>query len=1134
MFFQKFTRRNSRRPKFFPIGRSLRYESMEGRLVLSASGFSGNECAPELNDGGLDAIIPSQNFSPQTEIAFEFNAADVVNDGGAGATAVEDIRFALDPDIGTRTNGATPAGATLNFNDQGTTDIADDRWEFSWTPDVDQVGTFRLFLIATDDGGTDNVPLSDVYAFNLDIDNRPTVDLNGDNDSGIDFGPVAFTEADDSVPVSLVDDDLSIPFADNDMVASATVQLVDPQADGLEVLGITAGASLVVDDSTPGQLVITVDGGGLADKSVFEDALRTLTYHNTSDNPAATRTINVTINDGTADSAAAVTTVDITATNDRPNLTLNGNPADAMVGVEYVLQLMATDPDGGDLLTFRLVSGPAGAVISPLPAGGSDTTEQISEGQDGFYRAEIRWTPTAEQGDDSPFEFLVVATDTGGLVDSKVYEVAVANQNPVANEDPAPQDDPIIVDEDAGDTAIGDILANDTDADGDSFTVHSVTAGGSTFDVGVAFTHPNSGAEILVAANGQVNYNPNGQFENLSWNQSAEDSFQYTIIDEQNNESAPATVTITINGSNDAPTATNTVPEFRISEDAGATILDLTALLMGLEDVDAGDTHSVVAAPDNPTEGGLFALDGNLTFDPNGEFQVGNGAEQTIDFQVTLRDNSDEMSEVTVDARIIIEGVNEAPTAVNDADYDTDEDSTLTVDTRETGILANDTDDADNAGLTVAEVNGDSANVGAPIVVSDGDGRIGQLTVNSDGTFTFAPGNDFDALPQGQSSQVTFTYRASDGAAENDQSNEATVTITVDGLNDAPVAANVGTAAVEDGPAVNSNFNALDADEGEMANLTFEVLSQPTEGMVTNNNDGTFDFDPLDDFQDLAEGVTRQVTFNYRAVDPQTVASDEAMATITVTGVNDAPQFDLNEQDGLASTMPTGSLQAPKVIAVELDLTSTDPNVFSLNMLDIPNFTSDVDGDNFGISLAEGDNGGTPFRNANRPILNASSQLVWTPTAEDIGEGYVIRVQAQDQPAMGGALSDSFDIVVSVSTGNPSVMSVSNIDVSLADSEINILFDEAMGASALTTSNYTLSTVDGTVPVDTDVSILSATENGADGVILELSDATINDLSNDGVTKLKLTFSPLISDLGGNGLSGDLEFEVDLLLGQAN
>ena len=43
---------------------------------------------------------------------------------------------------------------------------------------------------------------------------------------------------------------------------------------------------------------------------------------------------------------------------------------------------------------------------------------------------------------------------------------------------------------------------------------------------------------------------------------------------------------------------------------------------------------------------------------------------------------------------------------------------------------------------------------------------------------------------------------------------------------------------------------------------------------MVNNNDGTFTFDPGTDFQDLALGETRDVTFTYTATDDSGAGND--------------------------------------------------------------------------------------------------------------------------------------------------------------------------------------------------------------------------------------------------------------------
>ena len=61
------------------------------------------------------------------------------------------------------------------------------------------------------------------------------------------------------------------------------------------------------------------------------------------------------------------------------------------------------------------------------------------------------------------------------------------------------------------------------------------------------------------------------------------------------------------------------------------------------------------------------------------------------------------------------------------------------------------------------------------------------------------------------------------------------------------------------------SFVVDDVDDTDLH--TFDITNAPAEGSVANNGNGTFTFDPGADFQDLAEGETRVVSFDYKATD---------------------------------------------------------------------------------------------------------------------------------------------------------------------------------------------------------------------------------------------------------------------------
>jgi len=117
---------------------------------------------------------------------------------------------------------------------------------------------------------------------------------------------------------------------------------------------------------------------------------------------------------------------------------------------------------------------------------------------------------------------------------------------------------------------------------------------------------------------------------------------------------------------------------------------------------------------------------------------------------------------------------NRAPVAAADP-YSMEEDGVLTV--APDGVLANDTD-ADGDPLSAVLV-------GLP--------ANGTLDLNADGSFTYTPNLNFNGSD-------SFIYKANDGTVD---SNLATVTITVNPVNDAPIAVPGGPYVVEEGGQLN-------------------------------------------------------------------------------------------------------------------------------------------------------------------------------------------------------------------------------------------------------------------------------------------------------------------------------------------
>ena len=272
-------------------------------------------------------------------------------------------------------------------------------------------------------------------------------------------------------------------------------------------------------------------------------------------------------------------------------------------------------------------------------------------------------------------------------------------------------------------------------------------------------------------------------------------------------------------------------------------------------DLDAdGDalTASLVAG-EGPTNGALdLNADGTFTYTPKLNFHG------TDAFMYQVSDGKGGTATATV--TIGVASVNDAPVATDDPSYSVAEDQPLTT-TAASGVLANDSD-VDDAELTAELVNGPSS---------------GELSLNADGSFTYTPNANFNGTD-------SFQYRASDGSLG---SNTATVTISVTGVNKAPVAVDdAGYSVAEDqtlttAPTAGVLANDSDSDGDALGAELIEGPAPAVTASFTLNPNGTFSFQPVPEFF----GTT---TFTYRATDG-TAVSGSATVTITVTAVNDAP-----------------------------------------------------------------------------------------------------------------------------------------------------------------------------------------------------------------------------------------------------
>ena len=427
----------------------------------------------------------------------------------------------------------------------------------------------------------------------------------------------------------------------------------------------------------------------------------------------------------------------------------------------------------------------------------------------------------------------------------------------IGNNPPTAADDTAETDEDTAVTT-GDVLANDSDPDGDTLSVDSVDTTGTK-------------GSVTDNGDGTFTYDPNGQFEDLDDGDQETDSFSYTVSD-GNGGTATATVTVTINGvtdqvENQPPTAEDDAAE--TDEDTSATTGDVLA-----NDSDPdGDTLSVDSVDTTGTKGSVTDNgDGTFTYDPNGQFEdLNDGDQETDSFSYTVSDGNGGTATATV--TVTINGVtdqveNQPPTAEDDA-AETDEDTSVT-----TGdVLANDSD-PDGDTLSVDSV--------------DTTGTKGSVTDNGDGTFTYDPNGQFEDLNDGDQETDSFSYTVSDG---NGGTATATVTVTINGVtdqveNNPPTAEDDAAETDEDTSVTTGDVLANDSDpDGDTLSVD-SVDTTGTKGTVTDDGDGTFTYDPNGQFEDLNDGDQETDSFSYTVSDGNG-GTATATVTVTINGVTD-------------------------------------------------------------------------------------------------------------------------------------------------------------------------------------------------------------------------------------------------------
>ena len=298
-------------------------------------------------------------------------------------------------------------------------------------------------------------------------------------------------------------------------------------------------------------------------------------------------------------------------------------------------------------------------------------------------------------------------------------------------------------------------------------------------------------------------------------------------------------------------------------------------------------TVSAIVADGSITDRAVFFTDGE-----NGYIYV-KGAGTGTDYDGTLIQLQGVTTPPDV-ADLVGVASNIAPTSTDDT-YLTTQNMPLSIMPVD-GVLFNDTD-AESDPLTAALVTGPTN---------------GTLTLNGDGSFNYTPNTDFVGSD-------SFTYVANDGTTDG---NPATVTITIAAPpNAAPVAVDDLYSTTQDTTlniATASGVLVNDTDT-ESDPLTAALVTGPTNGTLTLNTDGSFDYTPN-------TGFVGTDTFTYVANDG-TTDGNPALVTINITSPANAapvvgsPSLSVTEGGTIAVTQADLAVSDPDDAASSVTVT---------------------------------------------------------------------------------------------------------------------------------------------------------------------------------------------------------------------
>lgn len=205
--------------------------------------------------------------------------------------------------------------------------------------------------------------------------------------------------------------------------------------------------------------------------------------------------------------------------------------------------------------------------------------------------------------------------------------------------------------------------------------------------------------------------------------------------------------------------------------------------------------------------------------------------------------------------------------------------------------LANDSD-PENQPLSITAFNGQAVPGAADTVTLPSGAVVSRnLTLSGRVLHNTAGIPSFVALPVGQFVDDSFTYTITDGS----QTDTATISIRINGRNDAPTAVDDAISFGEDegsrNVAAEILANDIEPDAGEQHLLSVWSLGRTSNGGQLSGTLPDVIYTPAGTANALAQGETLTDTFDYLVRDPYTTTSSQGTVTVTINGANDLPSL---------------------------------------------------------------------------------------------------------------------------------------------------------------------------------------------------------------------------------------------------